>query len=200
MYMGLFPTLEVQHFPLASPPLTAGVVAAAETGYVAQKHPEGRITFVTLADGEARTLTGFELGSRRRGLDAAMRTKRPRCSPPWPRRGRRDRRLRRPVGGLGPGGRGVDAAYGLARGGASSTRPRIGSCCCCPGADQSLTIEPDQRRRGILECRARAEGGQAVRGVGGPPRAVRRRRAARATLTVIQPATTPVSLQLTLDF
>jgi hypothetical protein len=31
---------------------------------VAQKHPEGRITFVTLESGEARTLTGFELGSR----------------------------------------------------------------------------------------------------------------------------------------
>ena len=64
VYMGLFPTLEVQHFPLASPPLTVGVVAAAETGYVAQKHPEGRITFVTLQTGEARTLTGFELGAR----------------------------------------------------------------------------------------------------------------------------------------
>ncbi len=63
VYMGLFPTLEVQHFPLASPPLTVGVVAAAETGYVAQKHPEGRITFVTLQTGEARTLTGFELGA-----------------------------------------------------------------------------------------------------------------------------------------
>jgi hypothetical protein len=39
-------------------------VAAAGRGYVAQKHPEGRITFVTLESGEARTLTGFELGSR----------------------------------------------------------------------------------------------------------------------------------------
>ena len=64
VYMGLFPTLEVQRFRLASPPIAAGVVAAAERGYVAQKHPEGRITFVTLESGEARTLTGFELGSR----------------------------------------------------------------------------------------------------------------------------------------
>jgi hypothetical protein len=63
-YMGLFPSLEVQHFVLASPPLTAGVVPAAGTGYVAQKHPEGRITFVTLETGAARTLTGFELGAR----------------------------------------------------------------------------------------------------------------------------------------
>lgn len=64
VYMGLFPTLEVQRFGLASPPIAAGVVAAAGRGYVAQKHPEGRITFVTLESGEARTLTGFELGSR----------------------------------------------------------------------------------------------------------------------------------------
>ena len=64
VYMGLFPTLEVQRVGLASPPIAAGVVAGAGRGYVAQKHPEGRITFVTLDSGEARTLTGFELGSR----------------------------------------------------------------------------------------------------------------------------------------
>jgi hypothetical protein len=64
VYMGLFPTLEIQHFPLASPPVSAGVVAGAGRGYVAQKHPEGRITFVTLDSGAARTLTGFELGAR----------------------------------------------------------------------------------------------------------------------------------------
>jgi len=64
VYMGLFPTLEVQRVALASPPIAAGVVAAAGRGFVAQRHPEGRITFVTLASGEARTLTGFEIGSR----------------------------------------------------------------------------------------------------------------------------------------
>jgi hypothetical protein len=64
VYMGLFPTLEVQRVGLASPPIAAGVVAGAGRGYVAQRHPEGRITFVTLDSGEARTLTGFELGSR----------------------------------------------------------------------------------------------------------------------------------------
>ena len=64
VYMGLFPTLEVQRVGLASPPIAAGVVAGAGRGYVAQKHPEGRITFVTLDSGEARTLTGFEIGSR----------------------------------------------------------------------------------------------------------------------------------------
>jgi hypothetical protein len=64
VYMGLFPTLEVQRFGLASPPIAAGVVAGAGRGFVAQRHPEGRITFLTLESGEARTLTGFELGSR----------------------------------------------------------------------------------------------------------------------------------------
>jgi hypothetical protein len=63
VYMGLFPTLEVQPLMLASPPIAVGVVAGAARGYVAQKHPEGRITFVTLASGDARTLTGFELGA-----------------------------------------------------------------------------------------------------------------------------------------
>jgi hypothetical protein len=63
VYMGLFPTLEVETLTLASPPIAVGVVAGAGRGYVAQKHPEGRITFVTLASGDARTLTGFELGA-----------------------------------------------------------------------------------------------------------------------------------------
>ena len=63
VYMGLFPTLEVQALTLASPPIAVGVVAGADRGYVAQKHPEGRITFVALASGDARTLTGFELGA-----------------------------------------------------------------------------------------------------------------------------------------
>ena len=64
VYLGLLPSLEVRAFPLASPPIAAGVVAAADKGYVAQKHPEGRITFMTLTSGDARTLTGFELGAR----------------------------------------------------------------------------------------------------------------------------------------
>jgi hypothetical protein len=64
VYLGRFPTLEVQRYPLASPPLTAGVIAGAGRGYVAQVHPEGRITFVTLDSGDARTLTGYELAAR----------------------------------------------------------------------------------------------------------------------------------------
>ena len=41
-----------------------------------------------------------------------------------------------------------------------------------PGEEQALDVRPISVGRGILECRARAEGGQAVRGVGGTPRAV----------------------------
>jgi len=63
-YLAKMPQLQVDRFNLRSPPLAAGVVPAANAGYVAQKHPEGRITFIDLAAGSARTLTGFELGSK----------------------------------------------------------------------------------------------------------------------------------------
>ena len=54
----------MRRYPLASPPIAAGIAVAAARGYVAQQHPEGRITFITLDSGEARTLTGYELGAR----------------------------------------------------------------------------------------------------------------------------------------
>lgn len=57
-------TLQVDFSALASPPLATGVVPAANAGYVAQQHPEGRITFVDFATGKLRTLTGFELGAK----------------------------------------------------------------------------------------------------------------------------------------
>ena len=41
-----------------------GIVAGAGRGYVAQKHPDGRITFVDFKTGSVRTLTGFELASQ----------------------------------------------------------------------------------------------------------------------------------------
>ena len=63
-YVGQFPTLAVQRYPLASPPIAAGVAAAAGRGYVAQQHPDGRITLIALDSGDARTLTGYELGAR----------------------------------------------------------------------------------------------------------------------------------------
>jgi len=63
VYLGQFPSLAVKAFKLASPPIAVGVLAGANEGFVAQKHPEGRITFVTLDSGQARTLTGFEIGA-----------------------------------------------------------------------------------------------------------------------------------------
>jgi DNA-binding beta-propeller fold protein YncE len=51
---------------LASAPLATGIVAAENKGYVAQEHPEGRITIIDFDEpgGTPRTVTGFELGSR----------------------------------------------------------------------------------------------------------------------------------------
>ena len=63
-FLARMPSLAVTRYPLASPPLAAGIVGAARRAYVAQEHPEGRITFIDLDGGTARTLTGFELASR----------------------------------------------------------------------------------------------------------------------------------------
>jgi hypothetical protein len=61
MVVAQLPSLKVDAYPLASRPIAAGIVAGAGRGFVAQEHPDGRITFVDFDDGEARTLTGFEL-------------------------------------------------------------------------------------------------------------------------------------------
>jgi len=63
VYVGQFPSMEIQKITLASPPIAVGVLATANEGYVAQKNAEGRITFVALDSGQARTLTGFEIGA-----------------------------------------------------------------------------------------------------------------------------------------
>lgn len=64
LYVASMPSLEVFEITLASQPISAGIVAGADRGYVAQKHPDGRITFVDFKTGEIRTLTGFELASQ----------------------------------------------------------------------------------------------------------------------------------------
>jgi hypothetical protein len=64
VYLTRLPQLMVERFPLASPPIAAGLVPAAKRAFIAQQHPEGRITFLDLETGVARTLTGFELGAR----------------------------------------------------------------------------------------------------------------------------------------
>jgi len=63
LYVGQFPSLQIQKITLASPPISVGVLATANEGYVAQKNAEGRITFVALDGGQPRTVTGFEIGA-----------------------------------------------------------------------------------------------------------------------------------------
>lgn len=63
-YLARLPSLMVDRYDLASPPIAVGVVAGAKRAFIAQEHPEGRLTFVDLETGIARTLTGFELASR----------------------------------------------------------------------------------------------------------------------------------------
>jgi hypothetical protein len=48
---------------LASAPIAAGIIEPARRAYVAQSHPEGRITFVSLDTGGVQTLTAFELAA-----------------------------------------------------------------------------------------------------------------------------------------
>jgi hypothetical protein len=63
-YLLRMPSLQVDRIPLSSPPIAAGVLADNGIAFVAQQHPEGRITFIDLESGEAETLTGFELSDR----------------------------------------------------------------------------------------------------------------------------------------
>ncbi len=63
-YLARMPELRYDRYALASPPIAVGVVAGAKRAFIAQQHPEGRLTFIDLDTGVARTLTGFELSSR----------------------------------------------------------------------------------------------------------------------------------------
>jgi hypothetical protein len=56
--------LQVDFSSLSSEPLSSGTVPGAQKGFVAQVHPEGRITFIDLNDGASREITGFELSSK----------------------------------------------------------------------------------------------------------------------------------------
>jgi DNA-binding beta-propeller fold protein YncE len=59
-------TMQEDFLELASPPATAatGIVEEVGRGFVAQTHPEGRITFINLETAQAHTITGFELAAR----------------------------------------------------------------------------------------------------------------------------------------
>lgn len=65
-YLVSMPELTVDAFPLDSVPLpqASGIVPEANQAFVAQKHPEGRITFIDLDSRELHTLTGFELATQ----------------------------------------------------------------------------------------------------------------------------------------
>jgi hypothetical protein len=63
-YVARMPQLMVERYALASPPIAVGAVPKVHRVFVAQQHPEGRLTFIDLESGVARTLTGFELSSR----------------------------------------------------------------------------------------------------------------------------------------
>jgi hypothetical protein len=65
-YLVSMPALTVDAIPLASAPLpgASGIVPAANQAFVAQRHPEGRITFIDLDSGKQHTLTGFELSAQ----------------------------------------------------------------------------------------------------------------------------------------
>ena len=61
-FLASFPSFRLETLELPSAPRASGILVDANVGYVAQAHPEGRMTFMDLDDGSARTLTGFELG------------------------------------------------------------------------------------------------------------------------------------------
>lgn len=65
-YLVKMPELTVDAFPLDSVPLTqaSGLIPEANQAFVAQRHPEGRITFIDLDSKEQHTLTGFELSAQ----------------------------------------------------------------------------------------------------------------------------------------
>ncbi|HKY39034.1 MAG TPA: hypothetical protein VJN18_24015 [Polyangiaceae bacterium] len=59
-------TMQEDLVELASPPSVGatGIVEQVGRGFVAQQHPEGRITFIDLESASAHTITGFELQAR----------------------------------------------------------------------------------------------------------------------------------------
>jgi hypothetical protein len=64
VYFARLPELHPEFIRLASVPLAAALLPDVSKGFVAQSHPEGRITFVDLVTGDPRTITGFELGAK----------------------------------------------------------------------------------------------------------------------------------------
>lgn len=63
-YLVQLPGFRVDRLELPSRPLSSGIVMSARRAFVAQEHPEGRISFIGLDAGDRTTVTGFELGSK----------------------------------------------------------------------------------------------------------------------------------------
>lgn len=64
VYLGKFPDLSVDRVELPGEPLASGMVPDAQQGFVAQAHPEGRVTFIDWDTALPTTVTGFELSSK----------------------------------------------------------------------------------------------------------------------------------------
>jgi hypothetical protein len=65
-YVVRMPELVIDKVLLPSRPLAGatGLVPEAGVAYIAQAHPQGRITFINLETGVPRTLTGFEISAK----------------------------------------------------------------------------------------------------------------------------------------
>lgn len=62
-YRGRFPELTAERSALASRPLSIGILDSEALGYVAQYHPEGRVTFFGIRSDEVRSVSGYELSA-----------------------------------------------------------------------------------------------------------------------------------------
>jgi hypothetical protein len=65
-YVVRMPELVIDSVKLPSRPLAGatGLVPEAGVAYIAQAHPQGRITFINLETGVPRTITGFEIAAK----------------------------------------------------------------------------------------------------------------------------------------
>ncbi|HEX7452886.1 MAG TPA: hypothetical protein VF294_11400, partial [Polyangiaceae bacterium] len=65
-YIVRMPELVVDQVKLPSRPLAGatGLVPDAGVAYIAEAHPQGRITFIDLETGVPRTITGFEIAAK----------------------------------------------------------------------------------------------------------------------------------------
>jgi hypothetical protein len=63
VYLANMPSLVVDRYALATPPVAAGFVGVEGYAFVAQEHPGGRVSFIDAKAEQVRTITGFELGA-----------------------------------------------------------------------------------------------------------------------------------------